>query len=314
MRCCELLQTLNLKLLFIALVATALFAQSRIVLKSSVINKPLLRLGDIAQIEDSNPHIASFLASLSIDPKFVSDGVISKAEIEKILKQNLIDTKRVNIVGSVVTIKSRAKQIDKAMLLKALEQFVTSRYKNIAIEKIALHFDTLPLQSGSYHLHITPTSQSFHHLYVKITIFDGEKRLRSVNATISLRRFVNAAVATKSIPKGRIIEADDITKQRVRLRSSMQHYLTPSQVVGAVAKRDIRANQIIKAYMVEPDYAVKKRKSVKIVYKKGPIKIELLGLALQNGSLGDIIRVKNISSNKVLRCRVIANGVVQFVY
>ncbi len=314
MRCCELLQTLSLKLLFVAFLAATLIAQSRIILQESVINKPKLLLSDIAKIEDSNSHIAAFLSSLPIDAESRSDGVINKAEIEKILKNNLIDIQKVSIVGSLVKIESRASEITRAMLLKAIEQFVKRRYKDVAIEKVALSFKSMPLQSGSYHLHIVPTSESFYHLYLKVTIFDGKKRVKSLRATLFLQRFIDAAVAKRDIAKGEIIEPQAIAKKRVRLRNSAQEYLTPLQVVGAVAKRAIKINQVIKRYMVEPNYEVKRRKSVKIVYKRGAITIELLGLALQNGRVGDIIRVKNISSNKVLRCRVVSNGVVQFVY
>ncbi len=312
MKCCEPLRISSLKFLLLLLLASALWGD--IILRDLAIKKPNLKLGDIAKIVDKNPNRANYLASLHIDEEFMADGIVSQNEIKKILQKNFIDTSKIKIMGSTVKLQVKAKKIDKETILQTIERFVHNRYKNIAIDKISLRFHTLPLRSGTYRIRIEPTSESFHHIYLQISIYDGVKLAKKLKVTLYVQRFIDAAVAAKSIRKGEIIDAQDIQSKKVRLANSSQLYLTPAQVIGAVAKRDIKPNQTIKRYMIEPDYDVKKKRSVKIIYQKGPIRIELLGLALQNGKVGDIIRVKNLSSNKVLRCKVISSGAVQYLY
>lgn len=52
--------------------------------------------------------------------------------------------------------------------------------------------------------------------------------------------------------------------------------------------------------------AIEKNKKVSILYIEKNFRISLLGVALQSGKIGDIIEVKNISTGKVLKGRVIS--------
>ena len=74
--------------------------------------------------------------------------------------------------------------------------------------------------------------------------------------------------------------------------------------------------RVVKSFVVSvkvnPHYLVKRGNPVKVVYVKGPIKIEIIGIALENGREGDIIKVKNPSTGKILPCRVVGENVVLF--
>ncbi|BCD61850.1 flagella basal body P-ring formation protein FlgA [Nitratiruptor sp. YY08-26] len=299
-------------LLFLGL---ALFAaaQNLIVLKTSVLDKSPLKLADIVTIEAPS-NIKNLIASLQIPSRYRSDGVITQAEITKILANSLIDTKKVKIVGQKVVLFKKATLLTKQDLQKQIEEFIQANYPHISIKSIDLPKVAIKIPSEGYHIAIKSTTVSFAHIYLRIKIFSQRKVLKSLRASVAIERFIKAAVATKKIPKGTVITDRDITTKKVRLKNSAQKFVSAGEVLGAVAKRDIGANVIIKEYMIEPNYAVKRKRSVKIIYQRDGIHIELLGLALENGNVGDIIRVKNLSSNKVLRCKVLSNGVVGFVY
>jgi flagella basal body P-ring formation protein FlgA len=51
--------------------------------------------------------------------------------------------------------------------------------------------------------------------------------------------------------------------------------------------------------------------SVTMVARVNGLGIEVKGIAMQRGGLGDIIRVKNLSSKKILTARVIGDGRVE---
>jgi len=57
-------------------------------------------------------------------------------------------------------------------------------------------------------------------------------------------------------------------------------------------------------------WAVVKNQKVSIVYLNKNIKIQMLGVALENGKEGDYIKVKNISTGKELVGKVISNDTV----
>lgn len=55
---------------------------------------------------------------------------------------------------------------------------------------------------------------------------------------------------------------------------------------------------------------IQKNQKVNILYINGPIKIQLLGVALESGKEGDYIKVKNISTGKEIVGKVVDNQTV----
>ncbi len=311
MRCFVSLPILSRSLALLLGLALYGAAQNLLVLKSQALDKTPLHLADIATIEASTA-AKKMLASIVVPSSISADGVITKEEVASLLAKNLIDTKQVQIQGSRVVLFKKGARLSTNELEEEIKRFITSSYPLVRIKKIDL--PSFSLSSTNYRIAIEPTTVSFAHIYLRVHIYSPSKLLKTLRASVAIERYIKAAVAAKEIRKGTIITDGDIISKRVRVRNSAQRLVTPAEALGAVAKRDIRSGTPIKRYMIEPDYAVKRKRSVKIIYQRGAIHIELLGIALENGNVGDIIRVKNLSSNKVLRCKVLSDGVVGFVY
>ena len=58
-------------------------------------------------------------------------------------------------------------------------------------------------------------------------------------------------------------------------------------------------------------HAIKRGQNVTVVRYENMIKISMQGRAIQDGSLGDKIRVLNIRSNKMVDGRVMGSGLVE---
>ncbi len=82
------------------------------------------------------------------------------------------------------------------------------------------------------------------------------------------------------------------------------------QVVGKTAKRRIRAGQTLTADLLDAPLWVRRGQSVTIVARQDGIEASTLGEALANGREGDVVRVRNRSSEKVIDAQVIGDGVV----
>ncbi len=243
----------------------------------------------------------------------LDDGVVSQSEVRELLKRNYLDVSRFKIVGQNVKIHLKKTEISKDILIEAIKAHMKKNYPNVVVQKVSMRYQPLGV-IGNYSIKVEPETVSSNYAYVRITIYDNQKEpKKTVRAYLHLQTFGFAVVAGRDIPKGKIITDKDIALQRVQMRNS-RSFLTKDEIVGHVAKINIYKGKKITKYMITPNYSVHKRQLVKILYSKGPIHIELLGIALQNGKSGDIIRVKNLSSNKVLVCKVLSNGVVQFLY
>lgn len=306
MICCARLRALNRKFGFLLFCCIFAYADSSIYLKSHVAQQKALQLRDIATLQSDNKRVKNYIGSLPIPKALYRDGVITQEEVRRLLQDNLIDTHHIHIVGRVVI--DRQAPLSKEELYSAIRSYVLKHYSNVQVERISC---AIPKNLKGYIERIVPSSTSFRHIYLDVAIHTDQNVLHCT-ATVAVQRYGEVPVALHDIMRGMHIQPQDITYEKRKLTSSMQLRTLARDVIGSIARSTIRAGTVIRSYMIMPDFAVKKYHSVKIVYQKGPIRIELLGLALENGNKGDIVRVKNLSSNKVLRCRVLQNGVVQY--
>ena len=313
MRCFEPLQTLNRKLLLFLLLFALAFGQNSIVLKKSVEARSKLTLADIAVVHIHNPQLAKYVQQIPIDIKYAEDNYISKDEVYRLLKKNFLDIKKIVVQGEGSRILYSKKEITKNDIIAAVVNFIKSHYKNIKVERIYLSLKKIQ-PKGEYTLRVLPTSDTFNHIYFIVKIYDARGLAKRVNVNVKVSRYAPLCIAKRFIPKGAIITERDIMTKRMKIKNAHIKPLQKEDIVGAIARQNIATDKIIKEYMIVPNFPVKKNKNVKIVYNRGGIYIELLGIALENGQIGDIIRVKNLSSNKVLQCKVISNGLVQYLY
>ncbi len=253
------------------------------------------------------------LSSLELPPKLLSDGELDAVEVREFLSSLAFDTSKIQIRGKGVLFY-KGKQVTSSFLKHLVKNYLQTTYPNYHIRKITLRTPPIPISSGYYYVKITPSSSSFSHLYLNLEVFDSTRVVKKVKATIYTQVYKECAIANRKIERGHLITGEELATKKFLIKTSSQECLTPKEVIGAISKTTIYPKKRIKNYMIMPNYPIKKRSKVKIIYQKGAIRIELLGLALDNGNVGDLIRVKNLSSNKVLRCEVLSSSTVRFVY
>ena len=120
-------------------------------------------------------------------------------------------------------------------------------------------------------------------------------------------------VAKTSIPKGTIIQIDDLTHRSGTNVIVGQHYTLIDDVIGRRAKRLINAGQIIKPQYLEQLWLIEKDQTVIMVNTSYRIQVEALGIALENGNFGDRIRVENTKSGEKLLGLVKSEKKVQII-
>lgn len=86
------------------------------------------------------------------------------------------------------------------------------------------------------------------------------------------------------------------------------NYKNSQDVIGMVAKRTIRQGAIIKPSHLRAPTLIQRGDEVLISAQNSSIAIQMKGEALSAGALGQQIRVKNLSSNRVIKAQVIDSG------
>lgn len=119
-------------------------------------------------------------------------------------------------------------------------------------------------------------------------------------------------VAARPLATRQTVQPEDVTLERKDVTDFGRGYFSrPEQVVGMVMKRMVGTGAPLVPGMLDKPIVVKRLALVKIVSTNGAIRIETDGQALQDGRENDLIRVKNLNSNKVLSARVVDETTVE---
>ncbi len=113
------------------------------------------------------------------------------------------------------------------------------------------------------------------------------------------------------IKHGMVIKEDDIVMDTVASTKVRANTVTDlNQIIGKTAKRSISANRSVRMDELESPKILEIGNTVTMKYATPYMQINAVGEALEEGGIGDIIRVRNHDSNKVVRARVISKDEV----
>ncbi|MBO6726762.1 MAG: flagellar basal body P-ring formation protein FlgA [Rhizobiaceae bacterium] len=120
-------------------------------------------------------------------------------------------------------------------------------------------------------------------------------------------------VPTRVVYPGELVTTADL--QAVLLQRSKAG-LPPiaydhSEVEGKVARRTLLPGRLIALSSLRDAYAVEAGKPVQVQFVEGALTISAVAVPLQPGSVGDLIRVRNIDSGIVFSGTVMADGTVR---
>ena len=71
-------------------------------------------------------------------------------------------------------------------------------------------------------------------------------------------------------------------------------------LVGRRAKKSLRASLVVHDRHLSPNWMVRAKQTVSVVNTVGGIQVTMTGIAMENGRFGDLVKVRNLSSNSVL--------------
>jgi flagella basal body P-ring formation protein FlgA len=126
--------------------------------------------------------------------------------------------------------------------------------------------------------------------------------------------YLPMVVALRVVERDQTLAAADLSLQRTDLGKARRGFFNSiEQVVGQSAKRRLRAGQLINPSLLDVALLVRRGDKVKIVASQDGIQASANGEALADGKQGEVIRVRNLSSEKVIDARVLESGVVSSI-
>jgi|AntRauTorckE6833_2_1112554.scaffolds.fasta_scaffold03244_6 flagella basal body P-ring formation protein FlgA len=130
--------------------------------------------------------------------------------------------------------------------------------------------------------------------------------------TAEVQVFSPVVTASTSLNRGALITEQMLEVQQMDVSRVRGEYFTSFQpLLGMQVRNRIRAGDIITSRQVNIIQAVSRGDQVIIQAKNKSLTIRMMGEALDSGSIGEQIRVRNLQSGRTVRARITARGIVE---
>ena len=150
---------------------------------------------------------------------------------------------------------------------------------------------------------------------VRIVVFSNDQEMGVREVTFRLKYNCRRSVAQVDIPSGAVISPEN-----VKIEKTVSNYPEPANWAvpyGFVAKRRLPTNIVIRPSMVgpvKPKVLLKRNQNVVIKVDRLGLLITAIGKTMQDGRVGEYIKVQNADSQRIILAKVNEDGSVEPVF
>ena len=116
---------------------------------------------------------------------------------------------------------------------------------------------------------------------------------------------VKTVIVKKNIIKGEVITEEHLSYSFNASEELPGSFTNISEAIGRKAKFNLARGAILKSRQLAMVYPVEKGKAVIVIADNSRVSITVNAIALERGQIGDMVRVKNATSGKVLNAIVL---------
>ena len=295
--------------------AAALGLEIRFLEEATVTGSQVL-LRDIAAISPDNA-LAQSLGKriVSAAPRPGGSKTLKTAAIQSYLEltENLTDAQWQG--PATITLQRRGLELGPEQISQIIAEYLQKNLERLPRADIRFVPGTMPrpvtLPFGKLSWEVIPSNPDIlgSSSFSVILKVDG-KTVENMTVRGKLEAWADVVIATRSIKKGSRIASDQLGLRRMDISRLQDPITTREKIIGLIAKQTLHAGRAIEKRHVKLPPHIKKGDQVKIVAHKGSLNISTMGIAMADGRRGDMIRVRNIQSNKLIYCLVAAPGLV----
>jgi flagella basal body P-ring formation protein FlgA len=150
---------------------------------------------------------------------------------------------------------------------------------------------------------------------VIISVVEDGNQIDEREVTFRLKFKCRRAVTLVDIPAGTVI-----SPANVKIEDAVSNEPEPANwkpPYGQITKRPLSANTVLGPNMfgpVKPEAVIKRNQNVIIRIERPLLLVTAVGKAMQEGRVGEYIRVRNVNSQRIILARVKEDGTVEPVF
>lgn len=135
--------------------------------------------------------------------------------------------------------------------------------------------------------------------------------LRTIQVPVFVKLFSVLPTTATTLPSGHTLKDEDIVEKRVEITAYKEsEIVTKPEIIGFRTKQSLQQGAIITANVILSPESIRKGDVVSLVVLIGSVSVRGTAVALENGNVGEKIRISREGSQTVLVGVVQPNGVV----
>lgn len=139
----------------------------------------------------------------------------------------------------------------------------------------------------------------------------GTKPLREEHIKVTLWVLMDVVVSTKSLSSGTVLGAGDVKVLQKWYDAVPQNRVSDlKEVLGKKLSVSVNPHMEITKNVLKDCPIVRRNQPVRIILDNGTLCITASGVSQEDGMLGEVIRVQNTASKRVIHARVRGNALV----
>lgn len=275
-------------------------------------------LADVADL-DSQSELAQALAeqTVAVSPEPGQKIDLDSSSIIQKLARTITTPTDIKWLGArTVTVTRQGVTITSQDVQHIINDYIDTRARELPDGKYTFTPKDPPLPfmvpAGDLQWEVTPSNPGIvgSSRFVLIGRIDNQV-VKNFSVRGSLEALAPVVVAVSSLRRNDIITEADVRMEPRDLSTLRSPCLHLDQVVGKKVLRNTQAGSVIDLASIEIPPMVKRGALVKIQGQKNGMELTASGISQADGQEGQVIKIKNISSNKEIFCRVIAPGLVE---
>ncbi len=251
-------------------------------------------------------------------------------------------TRRVNLSFIIMRLKSASVDVSKVTFTDAKSSLVSvesTKIKGLEIAQKAKEYllDFLPMDDREttvelgripadqwvpkrrdkidFYITLIDTTKDRGKIELVVSASSDSKRFFKVPVYFNVRVFEFVAITKRKMRRKQQITRENIfIARRDTTRMRGMAFSSIDDLKGMTTIAPVQANTILTDHIVEIPPTIKQGSLVKLIVKRSGFEIVTKGLAQQTGYKGDVIKVKNVNSKKMLYGTIINSDSINVVY
>ena len=145
----------------------------------------------------------------------------------------------------------------------------------------------------------------------KISLMENGQTLKVVTIPVEILAYDNVLVATKDIARGESLNSINTRYEKRHIANNTQGVIGENyDYSNLTSQRPIKAGDMVDKRFLAKEVSIFRSNPVVAIFQSGGIKLSIEVTALENGGIGDYIKVKSKEYNKIYQGKVINSNQV----